>query len=66
MGRESFPMLVVHSMKENGRTIKNMGRSMNEAALPVIHVSVQFKPKAIESFLFSGSNSYLASCYCFE
>lgn len=35
-------MLVVRSMKENGRTIKNMGRLMNEAVLPVAinaHVS---------------------------
>lgn len=35
MGRESFTMLVVQSMKENGRTIKNMERLMNETVLPV-------------------------------
>lgn len=62
MDRESFIMLGVQSMKENGRTIRNMGRLMNKAVLPVtvniLYMStnlVQFKVKNNEIFLVSGS-----------
>lgn len=33
MGMESFTMLVVQSMKENGKAIRNMGRLVNEYCL---------------------------------